>query len=1204
MKQLIFASFFLLSTALGYAQQLELEQPEDVQAPADWKERFFELSREERFAVFDDESIDLKEVYELIETNRENNYFRKSAGGGDLFGCELWYNHDPLNDNTLDGTNWNLFSGGCGAGQGVDVYWGPVQMDWDFCFFGTTYNHFYINAKGTISFNEPMCDWTPEDFPGAGYNQIAGFWADFDFTATGLCYWELDANENAAIVTFVDVGYWPGANGLRNTMQMILTDGTSDILPEGYNVGLIYDDMQWAHGGVGGTAGFNGPTPAVVGADKGSGTNHVKIGRFNLEGSTYNGPYGAAGGVSWLDNKSFFLQLCDENGDAVTNHPPIPTYNNAALNGDWPSIACDTITVCLNDTLPFQVQYLGPENGQTVTVTYDDSGAPNFVLGSIQNGTVGSITGGFAGAPEFIGVHTLQVTATDNGTPVKSVTQTIVIEVLDFEAPQIEIIGDPVICQGQLAQLSVEPADLDYYVWSTGCSSPVPDCAIGYGGLHSVTAYLGECSTTEYVEVEVITFPLPAISYDPSPYACNDDCVEVCFQFPGNFVSTSWECYDEEDFECNFCSTDLNQNCVEVGPGTYVAIGLDDNGCEARNIFNIFEASASFPLYEDEAYCDGVESVEFSGGYSNPGGGNLLMYFSDADCAYGEGSFIQVTIWPEGESDPLEPQSFSMTNACFTANTNQQTIELNFGDSICVEYFASPEDNGNNSVQIFNCGGGNMVFNGAGEGGVLWCGMAACSADPATGVWEQNACPIDGVFGDDELFNTTFTPQIEGTYELTFTEDNCGQSHTFTLTFTEPLSNVFLTPGTDQVLCVGEEVDLELNYTAATECDVEVSWTNATQSNSDPAMATADFAGQYADETVTGTVTNGCGSVPVSIQVESQVVPNANLTDQTLCDGETLTLNPVDNDTPDLEYDWNNNAFDGQSDPVVTTSGTYSVTVSNDCGSDNASADVIIAQPYYTNWGDEALECDESSFTLYLVPALPDGYTAVWSPGGSTGDELTVTSSGTVTVTVADDAGCDTYVSSVDVTISSMPAISAVPSSGDTLVVCPNEVEVINLNPSGWASSYDWMLYCDGEIIELTAGESLNLSSDFFPQDCLESFLTLEGTATNQCGTAEAQWVVMASLCPVTSPNIFTPDEDSNGMNNNFELPGIFAYDHTELRVYDRWGRLVFESDDYQNNWRAEGVAEGTYWYIARLMDSTNEVVREITSDLTITRLK
>jgi gliding motility-associated-like protein len=1199
MKQLLFASLFLLITAFGYAQGVDLEQADKTSAPADWKERFFELDREERFALFDDESIDIKEIYTLIEDNRAGNQFRKSAGGGDLFGCEMWYPHDPLEQGTLDGTNWDLFTPACGAGQGVDVFFGPVDLDWDFCFFGTTFNSFYINAKGTLSFADAMCDWTPEAFPGAGFNQIAGFWADFDFTATGLCYWEV--TDDAAIVTFVDVGYWPGANGLRNTMQMIITDGASQILPAGYNVGLIYDDMQWAHGGVGGSAGFEGPTPAVVGADRSTGTEHISIGRFNFPGSEYNGPYGEAGGVSWLDDKSFFMMLCDENGDIVENHPPIPTVNNAALNGDWPSIACDTITVCLNDTLPFAVEYLAPEQNENVTVTYDATDALNFVLGTLLDGEIGMITGGFVGTADFIGTHTLYVTATDDGVPAASVTQTFVIQVLDFEAPQIEILGNPVICQGQIANMTVEPADLDYYIWSTGCQGPLPDCGIGYGGLHSETAYQGECSTTAFVEVDVITFPLPCLEYDPSPFACEGDLVEVCFCYPEDYDSMSYECYDEENEECTFGTSELNQPCVEVGPGIYTAIALDANGCEARNIFNIYSAAAEIPCPDNPVYCNGAEPVEFTGGFSNPGGGNLLIYMSDADCEFGEGVFIEVLIWPAGEEDPLDPQVFAMTNACFTANANSQQIELNFGDSIQVTYITSPEDNGNNSVQIFNCAGNNMVFNDIGVSGIIYSGLAECSSDPATGVWSQISCPEDGTFSNSNLFNNIFTPPSSGVYDLSFTEDNCNIECDFTLTFTEPLTNVVLTPGDDQTLCAGDQVDLSVNYTAATECDIEIEWDNANAS-ADPAMATYNHQGNYANETVSATVTNGCSSETVSIDIESQdIIVVDNMVDQTLCDGQNAVINPILADTPDMQYDWSDNQYDGDAEVTTDVSGVYTIVVSNDCSADEGTANIIVAAPYFTNWPGSILECTDESVTLTLSPALPDGYTAIWSPGGSMGDEYVVTSSGTVSVTVADDAGCDTYTSSVDVSISTTPALAPAPDAGETLIICPNEIETLSLNVNG-ASSFDWTLLCPGQTIDIEAGGTLELGSDIFPQDCLGQLLTLEGTATNECGQESVVWFVMADICFVKFPNIFTPDNDPNSVNNRLVFEGADAYDHVEVYIYDRWGGLVYESLDYINSWVAEGLNDGTYWYIARLMDSTNEVVKETTSNLMIKR--
>ena len=63
-------------------------------------------------------------------------------------------------------------------------------------------------------------------------------------------------------------------------------------------------------------------------------------------------------------------------------------------------------------------------------------------------------------------------------------------------------------------------------------------------------------------------------------------------------------------------------------------------------------------------------------------------------------------------------------------------------------------------------------------------------------------------------------------------------------------------------------------------------------------------------------------------------------------------------------------------------------------------------------------------------------------------------------------------------------------------------------------------------------------------------------------------------------PNVFTPNND--GKNETFfveNLPKEGAY----LRVSNRWGKTVFETSNYQNDWKAEGLSEGVYFYILQI---------------------
>lgn len=77
----------------------------------------------------------------------------------------------------------------------------------------------------------------------------------------------------------------------------------------------------------------------------------------------------------------------------------------------------------------------------------------------------------------------------------------------------------------------------------------------------------------------------------------------------------------------------------------------------------------------------------------------------------------------------------------------------------------------------------------------------------------------------------------------------------------------------------------------------------------------------------------------------------------------------------------------------------------------------------------------------------------------------------------------------------------------------------------------------------------------------------------------------------LTVPNVITP-EGSPGYNDHFAVgfgEHIIAPADVgmkiELIVVDRWGRKVFESDDYQNNWGAEDLAVGVYFIHLKVGD-------------------
>ena len=120
---------------------------------------------------------------------------------------------------------------------------------------------------------------------------------------------------------------------------------------------------------------------------------------------------------------------------------------------------------------------------------------------------------------------------------------------------------------------------------------------------------------------------------------------------------------------------------------------------------------------------------------------------------------------------------------------------------------------------------------------------------------------------------------------------------------------------------------------------------------------------------------------------------------------------------------------------------------------------------------------------------------------------------------------------------------------------------------------------------------------------------TYEATLTvyDDCG-CDTTYTKELHVMPVelSVPSVFTPNGD--GYNDTFvitlksgsETPGNNSdtrhrdgnnsgnrplsdyYKSTDLVVFNRWGRIVYHSTDYQNDWDGGGLSDGTYFYVLK----------------------
>lgn len=111
-----------------------------------------------------------------------------------------------------------------------------------------------------------------------------------------------------------------------------------------------------------------------------------------------------------------------------------------------------------------------------------------------------------------------------------------------------------------------------------------------------------------------------------------------------------------------------------------------------------------------------------------------------------------------------------------------------------------------------------------------------------------------------------------------------------------------------------------------------------------------------------------------------------------------------------------------------------------------------------------------------------------------------------------------------------------------------------------------------------TGDTSLNLT--LFPTETGDYIVS----SFDNCGYPASDTVTVWVQCPIVPPNIFTPNGD--GTNEYFIIDQLDGYPNSKLSVYNRWGKLVYENDNYLNDWdgthfkSGNKLADGVYFYV------------------------
>lgn len=107
--------------------------------------------------------------------------------------------------------------------------------------------------------------------------------------------------------------------------------------------------------------------------------------------------------------------------------------------------------------------------------------------------------------------------------------------------------------------------------------------------------------------------------------------------------------------------------------------------------------------------------------------------------------------------------------------------------------------------------------------------------------------------------------------------------------------------------------------------------------------------------------------------------------------------------------------------------------------------------------------------------------------------------------------------------------------------------------------------------------------------------------AYDQCGKMiPSELIKVYNHCPLVPPNVITANMD--GTNDEFIIKNVEDYDRVHLIIFNRWGNVVYENEDYQNDWtgldmKGKELSEGVYTYVV-----TPESIKYVYDDQEITK--
>jgi gliding motility-associated-like protein len=250
------------------------------------------------------------------------------------------------------------------------------------------------------------------------------------------------------------------------------------------------------------------------------------------------------------------------------------------------------------------------------------------------------------------------------------------------------------------------------------------------------------------------------------------------------------------------------------------------------------------------------------------------------------------------------------------------------------------------------------------------------------------------------------------------------------------------------------------------------------------------------------------------------------------------------------------------SNGCIATSDTFFVTTSS------PDAEIVGIVPY----------CQGDTLTLFASPSPIDfPYTNYyWIQDGDTLSTLDSVKiyNGNIELVVIDSKGCrDTIISSAPNTARPTANLNVNPGTPRVLVntqIAFNDASTAN--PIDPIVAWDWYFQPPNDSSYLQ-----NVNYTWARPDTGNKIIT--HIVISELGCRDTVIYKVRIIDTPYLPNVINPNSDIPN-NARLKIPFLEDYPNNNVSIFNRWGRKVYDKDNYDNSWAGENLPEGTYFYV------------------------